>query len=265
MRNFILSISLVACLGIPVAYAVGYSGPTEAELSGLPPFCAVKYRAMHGDRDAPKIGESMIGSQFRNSHHYCNALNFLNRYYRAPFIPGAKTYLAMARGDFSYMVDHLYPDSSLAAESYLYLGIVNSLMKNDAEASLAFQQAISRNPNLAKGYLAFADYYSERKQRAKALEVVTQGLRNVADSKALKRRYQELGGKLPYPEPVVVSPKPEAPATKPVEVGNANMTQGEPAKAATAKPDIPADSATNKKDVIGTPKNPYCRFCPPEE
>ena len=63
----------------------------------------------------------------------------------------------MARGDFSYMVDHLYPDSSLAAESYLYLGIVNSLMKNDAEASLAFQQAISRNPNLAKGYLAFAD------------------------------------------------------------------------------------------------------------
>jgi tetratricopeptide (TPR) repeat protein len=266
MRKFFTGISLVVVLGIPVAYAVEYSGPTEAELSGLPPFCAVKMRAMHGDPEAPRIGESMIGSQFGNAHHYCFGLNYLNRYNRAPYAPGAKSNLAIARGDLNYMVEHLHTNSSLAGESYLYLGIVNSLLKNDAEALLDLMQAVSRNPRLVKAHLTLADYYSERKQQAKALEVVTEGLRHVPDSKPLKRRYQELGGKLPYPEPLVVSPEPVAKAEKPAEDVNANNPTNQPVTELSKKMDLPVEKARDKEDAVkGTPKNPYCRFCPPEE
>jgi tetratricopeptide (TPR) repeat protein len=266
MREFLSDIFLVVVFCISVAHAEGYSGPTEAELSGLPPFCAVKMRAMRGDPEAPKIGESMIGSQFGNSHHYCFGLNYLNRYYRAPYAPGAKSNLAIARGDLNYMVEHLHTDSSLAGESYLYLGIVNLLLKNDAEALLDLMQATSRNPRLVKAHLALADYYSEHKQQAKALEVVTKGLRQVPDSKPLKRRYQELGGKLPYPAPVVASPEPVAKAEKPAEDVKANKPTNQPVTEPSAKTDLPVEKAIDKEDaVMGTPKNPYCRFCPPEE
>jgi len=214
---------------------------------------------------ALQTGISMIGPQFQNAHHYCFGLNYLNRYYSAPVGARAKSNLSIAHNELTYMVEHLYPNSSLAGEIFLHRGIVNSLMKNDTEALLDLQQAISRKPTLVKAYLTLADYYSERKLRDKALPVVTEGLRYAPNSKGLRRRYQELGGKLPYPVPVVAQPEPEITVDKPAEV-DAGTNAASPKVDAG---DISARSATDKAADKETPNQgasnkPHCRFCPDE-
>ncbi len=270
MRKFLKVFFLVSVLGIRAANAEGFAPPTDVELTRLPSFCTVKMREQRGDRDALQMGVSMIGSQFQNAHHYCFGLNFLNRYYSASFGPKAKSNLASAKNELDYMVNHLYKDSSLAGESYLYRGIVNSLMKNDTEALADLQQAVSRSPRLTRAHLALADHYSERKQRAKALEAVTEGLRHAPDSKGLKLRYQELGGKLPYPEPIAAQPEPEKKEDKPTEkpaVADAAAGAPTPQAQAGSAPvqAATADKSVGKETLPARPsKNPWCRFCPDE-
>lgn len=271
MQKFLIAIFLVSVLGIRVADAGEWAPPTDAEWAMLPSFCMVKKSELNKtDPMALQKGISLIGQQYQNVHHYCFGLNFLNRYYSASFGPKAKTNLAAAKNEFDYMVNHLYSGGSLAGESYLYRGIVNSLMKNDTEALADLQQAVSRSPRLTRAHLALADYYSERKQRAKALEAVTEGLRHVPDSKGLKLRYQELGGKLPYPEPIAAQPEPDNKADKSSEKpAGADAAAGAPAPQAQAG-SAPVQAATADKSVdketspARPSKNPWCRFCPDE-
>lgn len=261
MRNLLMVCPVLFALVAQVAGAEGFSPPTEIELKRLPAFCTVKMREHSGDREALRRGIAMIGPQFQNAHHYCNGVNFLNRYYRAPFSAGAGSNLAMARNELDYMVDHMTPGSSIAGEIFLYRGIVNSLMKKDAEAVTDLQQAIARDPTLFRAYLTLADFYNERKQREKALEVVTNGLRNTPDSKGLKRRYKELGGKLPYPEPVVAQPQPKAAPEQPAPEAPAETGTQAAAVSPTQEPAV--DIAAEKEAATeSTPKKEWCRFCP---
>ena len=172
--------------------------PTPAEEKRLPAFCAWKY---HEKPAEMKRGFSMLGEQFKNSHHFCNGLNYLNRYYRSSFDPNARSYLFKSRLEFNYMINHLVPNSSLAGHSYLYRGIVYRLEGENLKALNDFQKAITYNPKLSKAYAMMADYYSKNGQRGEALKIVTKGLKHVPHSKALKRRYLSLGGKKPFPQP----------------------------------------------------------------
>lgn len=264
MRGFMTSFFMAAILSSPGAHAAAWSPPTDAELKMLPAFCADKLRA--GDpRASRKKWLSIIGSQYDNVHHYCYGLNFLNRYYSAPYSAGAKSNLAMAKAEIGGVVQKLAPGSTLAGEILLHRGIVNSLMKKDAEALQDFLEAVSLNPRLAKIHLTLADYYHDRKQQVKALEALSEGLRYVPDSEALKRRYKEFGGKLPYPEPIVAIPEPEARTEESAKNDNPN-TSSQPVVEQTNEGDPPVEKPmVNQDSVIGTPKNPWCRFCPPEE
>lgn len=268
MRNFLAGIFIVYVLGVPTVNASGWSPPTDAELKTLPDFCTDMLRRQ-GDPSAKERLRSNIG-ELKSAQHYCYGLNFLNRYYRSPFSAGAKSNLAMAGqeiGRVAGIVKTMDPGSTpLAAEIFLHRGIVNSLMKKDSAALQDLLQAASLNPRLAKVHLTLADFYNDRKQRAKALEVVTEGLRHVPDSEGLKRRYQELGGKLPYPEPVMAIPEPVSKTEKPAEDVSANNPSKQPVIEPATKTDLPVEKASNKEGaVMGTPKNPWCRFCPPEE
>jgi len=134
-------------------------------------------------------------------------------------------------------------------------GIAMSMLQKPGEAVGNLRQAIEMNPRLPRAYMTLADLYDQQKNRGKALETVTAGLRHNPDAKSLQRRYTELGGKLPYPVPI--EPAAAAPA-KADEV--AAPAAAEPAVAAPVAATPAAEPAAAPK--IGSPTNPYCRFCP---
>lgn len=229
--------------------------PNAVEMMRLPPYCQAKFNAPTSSAEW-KSWRGQIGENFIDLHHYCAGLNYMNRYWGARTAPDRSFYLQRALTNFDYMVKAEKPDFALRVELYSQRGEVNKLLRKPGEAIKDFNTARSIDPKAVKPYLQLADLYVATKAPARALETLTEGLRHVPDSTALQRRYLELGGKKPFPDPIVAKaaepppakPEPPAPPTA-AEPGGAAVESGpEP----TAPP------------AIGTPKNPYCRFCPPE-
>jgi tetratricopeptide (TPR) repeat protein len=250
--------------GISPAIAVDTGlRPNAAEIMRLPKYCQVKYNAPQGSPEW-KAWQDQIGKNFIDLHHFCAGLNFVNRYWGARTAPDRSFYLQRAMTNFDYMVKAEKPDFALRVELYSQRGDVFKLMRRPSEAIGDYNKALSINPRAVKPYLQLADLYVASNMRARALEAVAGGLRHLPDSTALQRRYLELGGKKPFPEPIVakaaepgsvqdVAPTPAAEAaTEPVSVS---------APAVSPEPEA---VAAPQSAPIGTSRNPYCRFCPPE-
>jgi tetratricopeptide (TPR) repeat protein len=247
-------------LYIPVSYAVVWDPLTALEVRQLPDYCQVKYREMHGDTTARSQGFSLMGPQYANVHHYCDGLNYLNRYYRHIGGQDAASYLSFAINEFTYMADHIIQPSSIEAEIFFQRALAYSLARNDSEAIIDLQRALTLNPQSVRTYIKLADLFSNMKARNKALDVITDGLRQIPDSKVLKRRYDELGGKQPYPEAVAAAPAPQQ--TESEEKPTVPATIHEPSEPTAAKQ---AGDAAAGEQGDATPssdsKNPWCRFC----
>ena len=253
MRAVRIGIIAWLMLCIPMSYAVEWSEPNAQEVRLLPYFCMVKYREHHGDPGALHEGWNLMGRQFNNVHHYCNGLNFINRYYQSMGLDAASN-LSLAINEFNYMVDHPVPNSPIRAQIYLQRGIAYSIAKRYAEAINDLQRAVILNPKLSQTYITLADNFEKIKARDKALEVVSEGLRQIPESKALKRRYDELGGKQPYPVAVVVAPTPQQ--TEPQDKSTSPVATQNPSEESTA-----AQQGSPPAAPSGTSKNRYCRFC----
>lgn len=233
--------------------------PTDTEMMSLPPFCKVKMKAGPGSEEY-KQWESMLGPDFMHTHHYCAGLNFINRFYRAKSELDKGFNIGSAKNNLQYMVDHAAPTYSLMPDVYLNLGIVNVLGGEPAKAITHFEKAISLNPRVARPYGELANIYEKLKDRARALDVVSGGLRHNPDAKGLQRRYAELGGKLPYPQPITDDQPVKLP-----EAASEKLKVSEPVIVTTpvvkVEPAAPvSESALPAK--TGAAKNPYCRFCP---
>jgi len=192
-------------------------------------------------------------------HHYCWAKLSKHRFFTAKTALERRNALIKWREGMAEIVSHKidWPYTHLIykdiAESYFY-------EKNYARTIAEAERALEINREHPSTYALIADAYAEMKNRSKALEYVTEGLKYNPDSRALKRRYTELGGELPFPEPIVKTapepaPRPETPATPPPQV--------EPAS------DGPAAQPSQNSGIDSEPKpdekpaaNPYCRFCP---
>lgn len=238
------------------SHALESSTPSDKEMASLPDFCKAKYK---GGPES-KNWASALGKDYWHTHHYCAGINYLNRYYRARSGQDKKFNLNNARTNLEYMVSHAAPTFSLMPDVYSNLGTVYSLMNEPGQAISYFNKAIELDPRQPKVYNALSDYYAKTKQSVKALEIVTTGLRYNPDTKSLQRRYTELGGKLPYPAPMVPA-MVEQQAAKPDDT-------------TASTPTMPAEPTKNVQETItpvvepiappriGTPTNPYCRFCP---
>lgn len=233
--------------------------PNAAEMVLMPPYCQAKFNLPQGSPEW-NAWRDRIGDNFIDLHHYCVGLNFVNRYWHARSKQDKGFYLQNAMNNFDYIVKAEKPGFALSVELYSNRGEVFKLMGRPGEAARDFKHAISINPEYVKPYLQLADLDAAGKSAARALETVTEGLRHVPDSTALQRRYLELGGKKPFPEPIVAkSEASELP--QPAAQSSANEAISEPA----AAPSEPEPVATTEPEpVIGTSNNPYCRFCPPE-
>jgi tetratricopeptide (TPR) repeat protein len=233
-------------------------GPTEQEAKMLPAYC-------QGD----EYWKSVLGPDIGWNNHTCYGINRLNRYYKSTNSRVGKAQLETALDDFNYSIGHLKPDFKLMPEIYLYRGTTYKLLARNGEAAADFLKAISLDPKLARAYSELADVYASRmSRRDKALEIVTEGLRHNPQVKGLQRLYREFGGKLPYPEAAAektIAAEESKPVIKP-ETGPAVAPASEAAtgqaadSAGSAAPAGTAPQVTPAK--IGSPKNPYCRFCP---
>lgn len=247
------------------AGAADYSyKPNAAEMQRMPPYCQVKWNFPPTSPEW-KSWRDQIGSNYIDVHHFCAGLNFMNRYWGSRNARDRGFYLQSALNNFNYMAKAEKPDFALRAELYSHRGEVLRLMGRPGEAVNDYNKALSINPKMVKPYLQLADLNVAGKSPARALEAITQGLRHVPDSTALQRRYLELGGKKPFPEPIAIQ-APEPAALPPAEVTQTPeaVDEAAPAQAAPAVAE-PVGAATDApQPVIGTPTNPYCRFCPPE-
>lgn len=254
---------IAACTVCAHAGAIDSSFKANAaEMQRMPPYCQVKWNSPPTSPEW-KSWRDQIGSNYIDLHHYCAGLNFVNRYWGSRNAQDRGFYLQSAMNNFNYMVKAEKPDFALRAELYSNRGEVFRLMGRPGEAVKDFNHVLSINPKAVKPYLQLADLHVASKAPARALEAVTEGLRHVPDSTALQRRYLELGGKKPFPDPVVakaagpVPAQPNAPASKP-------QAAAEPVEAASVESKPQPAAQTGASPAIGTPQNPYCRFCPPE-
>lgn len=240
---------LLAGLSFSVHASQPY-GPTAEESRSLPAYC-------QGSAE----WNALLGPDAGWNNHTCYGINWLNRYYRARNPGDRKLALQTALADFSYSIAKLKPDFLLMPEIYMYRGITYSLSAQHGAAVADLTKAISMNPKLVRAYNELADIHEGKYSKpAKALEVVTEGLRHNPDTKSLQRRYTRLGGKLPFPAPVAPAPA-AVPAAKADERGAsaAERPAEAPPEPASNVPSIAEPAAPPK---IGSPKNPYCRFCP---
>jgi tetratricopeptide (TPR) repeat protein len=231
--------------------------PSASEMASLPPYCHARLDSPQGSPEW-NAWRDRIGQNFIDIHHYCFALTAVNRYWGARTKQDRGFLMQRALNNFDYIINAAKPDFVLRADVYSDRGNLYKLMGKPGEAARDFNQALTINPRLVKPYLLLADLHVAGKSPKRALESVTEGLRHVPDSTALQRRYLELGGKKPFPEPIVAKvaePVPAQPevAADPVEAAAVESKQ-EPGPA----------PQTEAAPAIGTSKNPYCRFCPPD-
>ena len=254
------------CLYAASAGAQNYNGTTEAELAVLPTYCVEKLRGSGCDWSCSQKWLPSLGPIIYHLHHYCFALVALGRHYRSGNPVDRGFFLQEAEDNINYMTritDPAVENSALMPEIYLTKGKVLTLEHRDAEAANAFLHAIQLKPDYADPYAAMADFYIRIENKQDALRILQEGLHQIPTSKSLARRYQELGGKLPLPDagPAVTAiSKPEPQSPVPAET---EEKVEEPNPTTTPQTSSPEQASRRESppEKIGSPSNPWCRFC----
>lgn len=262
-RYLWISYSLIFTLAVP-AFATETDWPKDSEISSLPQYCQAKLRKNPGSREY-KTWEGVLGPDFVHTHHFCNGLNKINRYYKASNQYDQKFYLGEAITEFNYMVSQAAPTYSLMPEVYLNRGFALSKLGRDGEAIADLMKASNLTPRSPRIYITIADFYADRKLTKEALVTVTEGLKHVPQSKMLQRRYEELGGKQPFPEPYEPATDDVQPSTGKAEKALPAQSQEDSDNTSKIAPDItepqPRAQQNQPEQPIGMPGNPWCRFC----
>lgn len=240
--------------------------PTEMEYRVLPSYCKEKIQKKNYDEN--QMWAARFGADtWMHMHHYCQGLNDINRYYRARNSQDKKYILSTAVNQFDYMVGHIPTDSVLLSEVLSNRGRVLLLAGQLQKGIRDLYKAIELDPGSQQPYLALAEEFQKSRNKNKALQIVSEGLRNIPESKSLKRRYKEFGGKEPYPE-AISEPSPVQSALTPeatIETKPETKTETTNADTTRRGKEVEQKSTTYSTDdtsKIGTPNNPYCRFCP---
>ena len=198
--------------------------------------------------------------------HYCDGLRFINRAYSAM---GNKQemqyYLSVAIDNFNYELNRAVVDKVRQGDFHVGKARALKLMGRKAEAGAEFMKALNAKSNSPDVYQALADHFHETGNKEKALEMATEGLKRSPNSKGLKRRYTEFGGKLPYPGAMDMNTpdseiEDEVASQAKLEAAPAETTSQASVPAKLTAPTGPTPSIETPE--IGSKTNPYCRFCP---
>jgi hypothetical protein len=134
-------------------------------------------------------------------HHRCWALLHKFRYFQAKEKNEKKRLVGLFHQDMRYVLNNApqgwkYIPQILVEQGEMYL-----LLKDIGQAMQNATRAMGIDQDYGPAYGLLAEGHQVLGNSAKALELITEGLRRDPDSKALQRRYTRLGGKPPFPEP----------------------------------------------------------------
>lgn len=300
MKSFIsfrllTATALLACQ-IP-ALALQSFGASREELAMMPPYCTA---IMGDDAGLPILRDSPLRNTVPPDcpaiRHYCDGLKAMIRVDRNRAESGHWLHEAVAAfGSSSADWEHRGPTCPVRSEAYTNLG--NALLRQDKTsvglAVMNFNKALELKKDYLPAYYALSDAYVNLGKKKEALGVIEEGLKYIPDSKGLLRRFKELGGKTP-PIPIAKSnpqqpPQPDKTlGTRQPELGATAEGKQVPAAVPAQQPSTgtgpgsePSTSTTpiankaggeravaapatveSEPPKIGSPKNPYCRFCP---
>ncbi|CAG0991755.1 hypothetical protein ANAEL_02339 [Anaerolineales bacterium] len=251
---------------VMAAYSFSRHPTTEQGWQSLPPYCKVKVLQIEAEY---VTWANALGPVFGHIHHYCAGLNFMNNYYKSSTKEDKRFSLESAVSEITYMINQTGDDEKMRPKFFVDRGKALLLLGRTSEGVRDMMKAIQLNPQTTEAYVALARYFSEAHMKDKALEFATDGLRYLPSSKALRRIYDENGGTQPYPDPYEKKEVPNPQANEdPVQAGAElpAMTQAPAGDSSTPASDnqTAKDQAPNNPSSdtpIGTPTNPWCRFC----
>ncbi|NMG76000.1 tetratricopeptide repeat protein [Aromatoleum diolicum] len=244
------------------AWALEQFAPTPAEVRMLPPFCADRLEKGSGGKNVASAAQLGKGN-YLHIHHYCFAVNFVNRARQARDPKDRSYNLGLAKNNYKYVIKGTEPRFWMRPQIYVELGKVHLQLKEAGEASRLFNDAIAFNPEYEPAYLALIDMHKESGLGKEALDVATAGLGYVPGSQSLKKAYLALGGKEPFPEP---ARKAESLPSDTLPPAPAPQDAGTPGGTAL----VPTAEGTSATSTIAEPggspiPETGCRFCPPED
>jgi tetratricopeptide (TPR) repeat protein len=218
------------------------------------------------DKNRPKgkkLPEPPPGYDYFHFHHFCYGQIALNKSYVAKSKLDKQYQLDRVIGETNYVLSHVAAGHPLLPEVHLLRGQSYFLGNKLPNAENALLKALQLDPGHLEAHLALARLYVETQRKDKAIKTVRAGLALMPSHKALRRMGDKLGIELPALEAkpeVMPEAKPgvgpvATPATPPkTEPASVEPVPAEPAHTETAA----SPSAT----PIGSPTNPWCRFCP---
>ncbi|WP_124704551.1 tetratricopeptide repeat protein [Sulfuriferula multivorans] len=245
---------LIVLLFQAPAFALQSFGVTKDELALMPPYCTAMYGASVG---LPEI-KSTIPEGCPSIHHYCDGLKSMIR--ADKFNRESGYWLQQGIQSFNSVVQGgWWKNCPLQAEAYVNLGnayLRQSTQRNtsSSKAAASFMKALEVQPDYLPAYYALSDYYVRLGDKKKALNTAEEGLRYAPDSAGLLRRFKVLGGTTP-PTPHHVTAKPMEQQDSPVKPPPVESVE-------SATPHPKEEPAQAPEPKIGSPTNPWCRFCP---
>lgn len=269
-QAFIMGLFFYSATVGALSKALPWDPPTDAEFAMMPAYCASRLKHLPDYNHWRQV----LGPIFEDIHHYCAALNHFNRYYKSSTAADRQFHVQNAISNIDYVLGRINPTQPkdvVVPEIHFLKGKVLMLAR-DSKSAGEFLQAIQLKPGYVDPYVALADFYFKTGMKQDALKILEEGLRQVPTSRGLARRYKELGGKSPLPELPPQTVSAAAPAeTKttgvkadvnaPIEPAVSIPTPASASEgAATSVARQPAPAAEDSPK-IGSPTNPYCRFC----
>ncbi len=166
--------------------------PKPDELAFLPRYCQAKLEAL--DEVETNKWKHAIGEDWARLHHYCFALNYVNRANRARDELTRKRQVGWALGEFGYIRKHGSSAFPLWPELHVKSGDLLRMVGRDSEAAQEYIEAIKKRPGYTPAYSALADYYLDLGNKDEALRTIEDGLEHAPNSKMLKKKFLELSG-----------------------------------------------------------------------
>lgn len=251
----------VILFSIAPANAQWNPGGTESEQALLPRFCVVKLRDDNTSAEARTFIRQFGFDNWLHLHHYCYGLNAVNRSLKAGNLRDRNAQLQLAVGEYGYVLRNARPDFWMRPQLNVELGRILARLDRKPEAMSAFQAALQANPAYLAGYLALIEHLRSSGLPQQAREAAAEGLRHLPEAQRLQALYLELGGKRPFPVPIVrTAPAPSKDASAPEVEEGLEETERPSGEVAVEVRENDRGGSTQEADSARK-----CRFCPPEE
>lgn len=242
---------------------------TQSEFNALPSYC----QKLVEDNPELFTGKSLTPDEqaqvrgIGGGHHYCRIPVLRGRYYREQK-PNIKSFLLERIIDeANYVITHSQPDAPLLGNTYLEKARALMDSNQEAKAIVEYLNAIRANPRFTSPYLDMARIHVRLNNKPKALALITEALKNNPDSKALKKRYVELGGQLPYPTPypgtdTQAPDRPEQEKSTGITIERPTITPEINSKGMSGTDKQVQQDNAPKSGSNTPPAKSFCRFCP---